>query len=342
MNTYTPFLSTQALAIGYTGRNQPKRSVAESLALDLWPGQLVCLLGPNGAGKSTLMRTLAGLQPPLSGQILLNGQPLVNFNSTELAQRLSLVLAERVEAGNLSVHELIALGRTPHTGWLGKLTESDLAQVHKAITATGTQAFAYRRIHQLSDGERQKVMLARALAQDTDLILLDEPTAHLDLPNRVEMMRLLHQLTRQTQKAILLSTHELDLALQMADKLWLLDHQGNMAVGAPEDLVLNGTFEATFAKAGFYFDRTTGAFMMHPDEQGPAISLLGDERLLFWTRRALQREGFRISQENSVATVEATYQNGYAVWRCEQTAHANSFVTIENLLHALKSLIDEK
>ena len=204
MNEQPPLLTADALTIGYAGRSQPRRIVAESLTLDLRSGQLVCLLGPNGAGKSTLMRTLAGLQPPLGGHIHIDGQALPTLPPTALARKLSLVLAERVESGNLLVHELVALGRTPYTGWLGKLTPHDHAMVQRAMAATDTLTFAPRRLAQLSDGERQKVMLARALAQDTALILLDEPTAHLDLPNRVEMMRLLHRLTRQTHKAILL------------------------------------------------------------------------------------------------------------------------------------------
>lgn len=338
MNNLPPLLSAQNLSIGYTGRRQPPRTVAESVSLELWPGQLVCLLGPNGAGKSTLMRTLAGLQPPLSGQISVAGHDLVTLGASELARTLSLVLSERVDAGNLLVRELVALGRTPYTNWLGQLTADDYNTVRQAMEATDTLVFADRRLLQLSDGERQKVMLARALAQDTALILLDEPTAHLDLPNRVEMMRLLHQLSRQTRKTILLSTHELDLALQAADLLWLLDARGHLAVGAPEDLVLTGAFEAAFDKDGFFFDRQTGAFTLHAEEQGPVVGLVGDENLVFWTRRALRREGFSVtsSTETVPCVVSVTNPQNRPLWTIDQDGNRWEASSIQALLERLR------
>lgn len=339
MNEPLPFLTARELSIGYQGRNQPKQIIAESLAVDLLPGQLVCLLGPNGAGKSTLMRTLAGLQPKLSGTISINGQSLHSFSAAALAQKLSLVLAERVDAENLLVRELVALGRTPYTGWLGTLTEQDNEKIQAALEATDTLIYQDRRLSQLSDGERQKVMLARALAQDTDLILLDEPTAHLDLPNRVEMMRLLHRLTRQTSKAILLSTHELDLALQAADRLWLLDPAGHLVTGTPEDLVLTGAFESTFAKGGFYFDKSTGTFTIHREETGATINLSGDDGLVFWTRRALQREGFSMRPNNEAACLlHVSTQEGITRWTSQVNGIQTDYLSIEALLNSLKSL----
>jgi len=339
MNESLPLLTTRALSIGYALPNKAVKRVAESLNLDLWPGQLVCLLGPNGAGKSTLMRTLAGLQAPLDGQITVTGHPLSDLKPVQLAQKLSLVLTERLEAGNLTVTELVALGRTPYTGWLGTLTQADRTQIQWAMEATDTTPYGHRRIQQLSDGERQKVMLARALAQDTDLILLDEPTAHLDLPSRVEMMRLLHYLARQTGKSILLSTHELDLALQAADRLWLLRPDGRMQTGVPEDLVLNGAFEAAFAKAGFYFDKTTGTFAIHPEASGPAVYVAGSGPLVFWTKRALLREGFALgSQPDSPISITATEQAGRPNWLIEQAGIRRELATIADLLNALQTL----
>lgn len=288
-------LEANALTIGYR-LSGSVHTVASSLAFRLEPGQLVCLLGSNGAGKSTLMRTLAGLQPALAGEIRISGQPLANLKPNELAQKLSLVLTDRIDTGNLTAREVVTLGRTPYTGWLGSLSAHDRLKIDESIAATGIASLLDRHLHQLSDGERQKVMLARALAQDTPLILLDEPTAHLDLPNRVEMMRLLHTLARNTRKAILLSTHELDLALQTADELWLMHPGGSLFSGTPEDLVLNGSFEAAFARNTFAFDRSTGAFIIHQPEDKAQVYLEGAERSLFWVRRALQREGIGISR----------------------------------------------
>ena len=342
MNERLPYLTARNLTIGYPGKKQSVKPVSQELNLDLWPGQLVCLLGPNGAGKSTLMRTLAGLQPKLAGEITIAGNRMSELPPVELARQLSLVLTERVEVGNLTVGELVALGRTPYTGWLGTLTPHDNQTIQWALEATDTLVFRHRRLHQLSDGERQKVMLARALAQDTPLILLDEPTAHLDLPNRVEMMRLLHQLARQTGKAILLSTHELDLALQAADQLWLIRQDGKMTTGIPEELVLNGTFEAAFAKNGFHFDRTTGTFTIHNDADGPAVIVNGTGSLAFWTRRALQREGFVItSADKAMYTVDALDYEGSPRWigiDNRMAAVPAAYTTLADLLKAMQAL----
>ena len=286
-----PLLTAEELAVGYFLRKKAPRTVAGPLCLGLWPGELVALLGPNGAGKSTLLRTLAGLQPPLGGRLAVGGVPLASLSAAARARQISVVLTDRLDAGILTVRELVTLGRQPHTGWLGGLSAHDHAQVQAALAATGTTAFAARPVAELSDGERQKVLLARALAQDTPVVLLDEPTAHLDLPTRVALMRLLHQLARTTGKAILLSTHELDLALQAADRVWLLPARGALRTGTPEDLVLSGAFAAAFEREGLAFDPATGTFALHAPA-GPAVQVQGEGAAAFWTRRALEREGF--------------------------------------------------
>ena len=328
-------LSAQNLTIGYRS-GKKNRVVAENLNLDLCTGQLVCLLGPNGAGKSTLMRTLSGLQPAISGNILIDGNPLANLPVEKLAQKLSLVLTEKLDAGNLTVIEVIALGRTPYTGWLGKLSIEDHEKIRWAIQATDLIEVSYKRVHHLSDGERQKVMLARALAQDTQLILLDEPTAHLDLPSRVEMMHLLHNLARKTQKAILLSTHELDLALQAADQLWLMKRNGEMTRGVPEDLVLNGAFESTFEKSGFYFDKSSGGFQIHREEVLFNVSLSGDSDLIFWTKRALLREGIGIQPDkNSNCQITAFEENNRPGWTFDFKDSLTTYFSLAELVRAI-------
>lgn len=312
MKDQKAIVETRSLAIGYRS-SRTERTVAGPLDLQLRPGSLVCLLGSNGAGKSTLMRTLSGLQPVLAGEIMIDDRPLGTLKPVELAQKLSLVLTDRIDAGNLTAREVVALGRTPYTGWLGSLTKDDYFKIAQSIEQTGITPLLDRHMHQLSDGERQKVMLARALAQDTPLILLDEPTAHLDLPNRVEMMRLLHTLAHDTRKAILLSTHELDLALQTADELWLMPPGGTILAGLPEDLVLNGAFEATFARSGFPFDRATGTFTIHQPVDNAQIYLEGSEKTLFWTKRALQREGLGVSRYRDAACLirVSEVENGF-------------------------------
>ena len=337
MSDLKPFLETRNLSIGYKTK-RTERVISKNLDLMLEPGQLVCLLGSNGSGKSTLMRTIAGLQPALEGVVYIGQQPLANLKSAELAQKLSLVLTERIEAGNLTALEVITLGRTPYTGWLGALSNVDHAKIDEAISLTHADDLINRKIHQLSDGERQKVMLARALAQDTELILLDEPTAHLDLPNRVEMMRLLHTLARQTGKAILLSTHELDLALQAADTLWLMHQDGALVTGVPEDLVLNGAFESAFAKSGFFFDKNSGTFNIYQDICTHSVSISGDPMLSFWTKRALQREGYGVtSQDQAAYKVHCLRENENAVWHMDSLSHASKYFNIADLISGIKS-----
>lgn len=228
------------LEIGFRSFSGKQRPLAQGINLTLRAGELIALMGPNGVGKSTLIRTMARLQPMIGGDIQIGGKSIRHLSYRESARLLSIVLSVPPSPGLITVFDLVAMGRYPHTGWTGKLDDRQRAVVEWAIENTGIGNLRHRLLHHLSDGERQKVMIARALAQDTPLILLDEPTAHLDLPNRSDIVGLLRQLTRQTQRGILLSTHDLELALQAADRLWLMDHQGRVITGTPEDLALDG------------------------------------------------------------------------------------------------------
>ena len=326
-----PILAAGNLRIGYKGRGKDT-VVAESLDLELRRGELVGLLGPNGSGKSTLIRTLAHMQAPLGGNITLEGEELSRLSSKEVARRVSTVLTDRVTVGNLTVYSVIAFGRSPYTGLLGRMSEQDREVVEWAMEATGLKAFAGRDIARLSDGERQKVMVARALAQDTPLILLDEPTAHLDLPNRVEIVRLLRKLAHETQKAILMSTHELDLALKACDQVWMLTMENGMSAGVPEDLVLNGTFEEVFRRDSFFFDRETGSFKLHEQPRGK-ITLSGDKIPAFWTARALEREGFEVVEKHKEGEIRAVEEQGTLQWHWR----GNRFDTMEALVEHLRN-----
>jgi iron complex transport system ATP-binding protein len=244
-----------------------------------------------------LIKTLSGIQVPLSGQVFIEDKLISKLSPQELATKLSLVLTETVRSWNLDVYSLISLGRFPYTGWLGNLSDEDLAIINFAIEAVNLLDFINRKVDELSDGEKQRVMLARALVQDTGLIILDEPTAHLDIPNRISLMGLLHTLSREQHKAILISTHELDLALQIADEIWLFDGNGNLITGTPEELVMNDHFSSVFDKKGTLYDKTTGVFKMNAPT-GPVIEMLGEGIPAFWTRRALERIGYRVSQKS--------------------------------------------
>ncbi|MDW7694350.1 ABC transporter ATP-binding protein [Flammeovirgaceae bacterium SG7u.111] len=328
-------LRTNDLQIGYKSKKGNKM-VAEHLNLELYPGQLVCLLGANGAGKSTLMRTLAGIQAPLKGGIWLEDIDIHKVKKTELAKKLSLVLTENMTVGNLSVYSLLSLGRYPYVGWFGQLSEEDKRVIKEAVKATGIEEFLDKQISQLSDGERQKVLITRALVQDTPLIMLDEPTAHLDLPNRVEIIRLLREMARKTGKAIVLSTHELDLALQAADNIWLMMPNQSMVTGMPEDLILQGTFEKAFQKGGFDFCKETGTFKVNIPQRGKTINLKGDKAHYFWTKRALEREGFSFDEN---ADLELNiHQNGQGTeWVLYKNGEAQKFSSVASTIRHLSS-----
>ena len=282
-------LQTRDLCIGYAPKRRPRVEVAVDIGVELLKGELVCLLGPNGAGKSTLMRTLAGLQKPLTGEVNLEGCDLHGLTESERARLLGLVLTERVDVGNLSAYALVALGRYPYTGWDGRLSAADEEVVRWAIDAVGARDLAGRSVGELSDGERQKVMIARALAQEPAVLLLDEPTAFLDLPRRVEIVQLLRRLAGDSDRAVLLSTHDLDLALRCADRLWLLPQDGPLQTGAPEDLVLSGAFQRAFADVEF--DPAIGSFQLTQEPEGE-VGLVGEGLHALWTARALERRGF--------------------------------------------------
>lgn len=287
-----PPIAASDLSAGYAGRKGTARVVCRDVNVALQPGELVALLGPNGAGKTTLLRTLAGLQPPLAGSVHIGGDDARSLAPPERARRLSLVLTERAVPAALSVQTVVALGRHPHTDWTGRLAPEDQQAVEAAIAQVGLEALAHRPVGELSDGERQRVMIARALAQ-AGTLLLDEPTAHLDLPGRLDVMRLLYRLTRDAGRAVLLVTHELDLALRVADRLWLLGTDGRVESGVPEALVLDGRLARAFAQPDD-FDPLTGSLRLH-DREGPTIRVTGDEPYRTWTARAVERLGWRVA-----------------------------------------------
>ncbi|WP_422355633.1 ABC transporter ATP-binding protein [Roseivirga pacifica] len=330
-------LHTESLSVGYTAKSSPK-TVLSGLNLDLKKGELTCLLGPNGSGKSTLIRSIAGIQKPLSGQVDLLGKQLSEVSPKALAKQLSLVLTDRTAPGNLTVYGLVSLGRFPYTSWMGSLSVQDKSIVQWALEATGTLQFADRHIGELSDGERQKVMIARALAQETDLIILDEPTAHLDSPNRIEIFHLLRELVANGQRAILISTHDIETALANADKLWLVSDQ-TIHQGAPEDLVLNGELEKAFSKEGLSFNYSLGRFEKEKAREGAKILLQGDGQRFHWTKSALLRAGFQLVTTNEDFSVAVEETATKTPWLVQGEFQISS---IEHLLIKLNQLNEDE
>ena len=279
------------LSIGYPDKHNTKR-VAEHLNAPIHSGELTCLLGTNGVGKSTLLRTLSAFQPPLGGTIDLLDRPLSTYDDRQLATVIGVVLTEKSDIRNMTVEELVGLGRSPYTGFWGTLKESDRRIVHEAIARVRIEPLTQRMVHTLSDGERQKVMIAKALAQETPIIFLDEPTAFLDFPSKVEVMQLLHNLTHTLQKTVFMSTHDLELALQIADKIWLMDRTNGIAIGTPEDLSLEGKLSSFFSRKGITYDTETGFFRIDTDYRRE-IHLHGHGSRYAMVRKALQRNGIR-------------------------------------------------
>lgn len=286
------------LSTGYRVKNGNK-IVASDISTEILGGELTCLLGANGAGKSTLLRTLSGFIPPVSGDILINGRSLGSYTSAEMSRILSVVLTERCEIRNMSVEELVGMGRSPYTGFWGRLSKTDMEIVSQSLSMVGILELRHRMVHTLSDGERQKVMIAKALTQQTPIIFLDEPTAFLDYPSKVEIMQLLHGISRETGKTIFLSTHDLELALQIADRLWLMDRNNGVVSGTPEDLSMDGTLGSFFSHKDITFDIEQGLFRI-TNSCTRSIMVKGEGVPYKMLCKALQRNGIMV-RENAVS-----------------------------------------
>ena len=305
--------------------------VACRINASLQAGELTCLLGPNGAGKSTLLRTLSAFQLPLDGEILLLGKQLTEYTEQQLATRIGVVLTERCDINNMTTEELVGMGRSPYTGFWGGLTMNDRNKVEEAIEWVRIGHLKGRMVQTLSDGERQKVMIAKALAQETPVILLDEPTAFLDYPSKVEIMQLLHDLARTKQKTVFLSTHDLELALQLADRLWLMDKERGVMTGTPEDLSLDGNLEQFFTREGIVFNRLEGLFRIDAPIRW-RVRLSGEGEYLLMAQKALRRNGIGESGGVELDLHIHAASNGFNV--NEQTA-----TSIEEMLTLTRNYI---
>ena len=282
----------QDLSIGYRTGKQEK-IVHEHLNFQLHAGELTCLLGANGTGKSTLLRTLSASQPALSGKLDILGKSLTEYTEKERSRTIGVVLTDKTFAGGLSVYELVGLGRQPHTGFFGRLNKEDKRIIEEAMENVGIAHKAQSYTAELSDGERQKVMIAKALVQECPLILLDEPTAFLDVVSRIEIMHLLHRLAVEQEKAILLSTHDIEQALVLSDKLWLLSKEHGLQTGVTEDIILNHQMENLFPHKDIHFDYNHGVYYPTVTGQRKISVESEDKTLLHWVINALNRNGFQ-------------------------------------------------
>lgn len=330
-------ITTENLSIGYSEKGG-KKIIKKDINLNALHGELVALIGGNGVGKSTLLRTLAGFQPFLSGNVLVKGKDLSNYREKELASLLSFVSTEIIRVSNLSVFDLVALGRYPHTNWSGRLNEEDRQKVEEALEMVGLQGYENRMINYISDGERQKTMIARTLAQDTDIILLDEPTAFLDLSNKYEIVHILHRLAGERGKTILFSTHDLTTAIAECDRIWLMLEE-EVKEGSPEDLILDGSFSSLFHKKNLYFDTEKGDYRIIK-EPGQKAIVKGEGIHQKWTVKALERNGFEIVGNAVPLKSEhpIEIEVAYPIWILTFQNTKTSFNSLYSLCRHLKGL----
>lgn len=309
-------ISASNLSIGY-GKTKHREGAClyTNLSFDLFGGEMVCLLGANGVGKSTLLRTLSRSQPILDGYINLNDRDISTYTSKDLSQQLALVLTDKISAGGLTVRELVELGRYPYTGFFGQLSQLDKEIVDQAMKDVGIDHKADSYVSQLSDGERQKVMIAKGLSQESPILLLDEPTAFLDIESRIEIMMLLHRLAINNNKAILLSTHDVDLALLLADRLWLLGKDRGLVCGVGEDLIFGGEMDHLFHDEKIIFDINTGAFLPKKENTERVYIQSTNNTLLHWTANLTAKYGYNQSanKEECVFCIEVTSANSIQI-----------------------------
>lgn len=339
-----PILTAKNLTVGYRRGNETT-AVLKGLNLQLEKGRLVALLGTNGIGKSTLLRTLAGAQPAIGGNVVIEGEDLRLIGRRKLSKLLGLVTTERTLAGGLTVRELVSLGRQPHTGFLGRLSDDDREIVEQSIVQAGIGNKAGCYMAELSDGERQKAMIAKALAQSTPIILLDEPTAFLDVASRIDTMRLLHQLAREQDKAILLSSHDVSQSIMLADDLWVVSYGGTLAAGATEDVILSGALQRMFANHDIKFDIALGDFAATlPATRKVAVSGT-DAGVIHCVVNALRRNGIA-AEVNPADAVECTVNVASAVsyeirFENQPTRKVGSVsAVVEGLLVAFGDVVD--
>jgi iron complex transport system ATP-binding protein len=322
------------LQIGYLTKKQ-KINLCEPISVKASAGSLIALIGPNGAGKSTLIKTLCRLHAALGGQILVEGESQQNISRTAYAKKVSLVSTELLRFNNLTVAEVVALGRYPYGQWYQHISSDDQVFIDEALKNVGMETFNQRLVNSLSDGEFQRVMIARALAQDTPILILDEPTAFLDLANKHHMVSLLWQLARTQNKTILFSTHDLNIAMQFADVFWVLTKQG-LSYGAPEDMLLNGTLKSLYAETGLTFDADKMQFA-YPHKKTHNVHIKGEGYAVTLTKLALERLGFE-TDCNKAATfvVSIVVKDGQNYWSLNED-EKKRFLTLMELQQEIKT-----
>ncbi len=325
-------LAIDSLKIGY--RSGKRENVLLSpLTANARKGELIAVIGKNGIGKSTLLKTIAGLQPSLGGTISFAGKNISQYSRMELAMEVGYISTEAVKVSNMRVYDLVALGRFPHTNWIGLIDSMNHDIIMNSIEMTGMLALRNRFVAELSDGERQRAMIARIFAQDTDIMVMDEPTAFLDIGGKFEILHLMHNLSQKNNKAIIYSTHDLQMALSQSDKIWLL-LDDKLIEGAPEDLMIIGAFDHIFDSSPVQFNSEQGIFTFKNVSRG-SIKLTGEGKFRHWTGKAIIRAGFVLSDHNTSKEVIIPFDNK-GIWQYLSNGNKFEFESIYELINYLR------
>jgi len=299
-------------------------------------GELIAIIGQNGVGKSTLLRTIAGLQKSLGGEIFVKSVAIDNYTRFELAKSIGYISTEPVRVSNMKVYDLVSLGRYPHTDWTGKLKAGDRDLIDDAIEKVGLQKLTNRFINELSDGERQRAMIARILAQDAEILIMDEPTAYLDIRSKYEIVHLLHDLSKNRGKTIIFSTHDLLTAISESDKVWLT-LSDSFLEGAPEDLVLNGSFNRLFDSSVVNFSVSDASFTFIKREVIGKVSVEAQGIVRYWTEKAANRAGYEISNDHSGLRIRFTVDDDEQKWLVYTETSVVEFSSLYQLVNWLNS-----
>lgn len=329
-------LSINNASVGFRKKNN-KIVLLEHLNLNVKQGELVGLIGRNGAGKSTLLHSLVRLHYFLEGEILLKNKNILSYLPTTFAQSVAFVSSGISYPETMTVREMVSLGRFPYTNWIGKLTVEDIDIIEDALRNVGITSLSERPLSEISDGERQKAMIARTLAQDTEIIILDEPTAFLDLPSKFDIIGLFHDL-RSKGKTIIFSTHDLNIALRLSDKIWLIDKK-TVHAGAPEDLILDKTIAGIFDSDKIHLNQNTGDFELRRNGTKKLCMKCHTDNVSLWTLQALQRSGYDVvAFDENLPLIISGEKNNKIFWEIKRFKESFNFDNIYDLLESLGSV----
>ncbi|MBL6988473.1 MAG: ABC transporter ATP-binding protein [Bacteriovoracaceae bacterium] len=335
--TQVAVLESKDLCVGFT-LPSGKKEILKNLNFKITPGEMICLMGANGCGKTTLLRSLSALEPFLAGDIFINGKNISTYSQKQLSLLVSIVLTERIHVPKFSVAEVIALGRQPHTSFWGRITKKDKKKLEEVISLASLGEIANELYDSLSDGQKQKVLIARALAQDTPIIFLDEPTTYLDIPKKMEILKLLKKIADEKKVAILFSSHDWDLISHMAPKVWVIDESGALHGGIAEDLILDGTIKHSFNHPDFYFDDQDGRFKEKIDFKKSKFFLQGgDATRKHWTAQTLAKVGYQVSKKKEGATIIEVSPKQWVILHKKQRMICKSLEMLLSQIHHFKA-----